>query len=393
MAVETLVLDLECAANGVRLHDPIRHRHPDRPELTRVVKFECVLKGDLLRPESLAAQDRRRFRTKVGECGIDIPGRKLVDGAGHEAHEVLADVRMQHADRTQCTGVPRHVDAATTQAPRNRRAMHRPGTARRDEGKAARRVSPFDGHVLHGVQHMLLDHVDDAGSGLFHRQPQRTRNLRSDRLAGGFDVEIEDAAGRLPRAQAAKHQLGVRDRGPSAAASVAGGTRIGSRTFGPHVEHPGVIDPGDRPAASADGVDVDGGRRDVVPRDHDVVARCDRTARHQQHVARRAPDLHRYQVARIRRFRGRVDGFTVQVQCTDRSSRPAEQQADWALGNLVHRGSTAVRLQEQDRSLEAARREFAVERTQVRNDDRQECRIDHGCRCSLVLPHERRHRR
>ena len=392
VAVETLVFGLESPASGVRLHDPIRHRHPDCPELTRVVEFQRVLKPDLVRPESLAAQNRQRLGTQVGEGAVDIRWRKAVDRTGHEAHEVLADVRMQHADRTQRTGVPRHVDAATAQAPRNRRAMHRPGTARRDEGKAARRVSPFDGHVLDGVQHMLLDHVDDAGSGLFHGQPQRTRNLRSDRLACRFDVQIEDAAGRLPGAQAAEHQLGVRDRGPRAAASIAGRTGIGASTFRPHEEHPGVIDPGDRPAASADGVDVDGGRRDVVPRDHDVVARCDRTARHQQHVARRAPDLHRYQVARIRRFRGRVDGFTVQVQCTDRGSRPAEQQADWALGNLVHRGSTAVRLQQQDRPLEAARREFAVERTQVRNDDRQECRIDHGCRRSLVLAHERRHR-
>ena len=250
--------------------------------------------------------------------------------------------------------------------------MHRPGTTRRDEGKASRSVPAFDGHVLHGVQHMLLDHVDDASSGLFDGQPERPRNLRVDRLAGGFNVEIEDAAGRLPGAQTAEHQLGVRDRGPSAATSIAGGTGISSRTFGSHVEHASAVDTGDRSAASADGVDVDGGRGDVIARDHDVVARRDRTARHQQHVARRAADLHRDQVAGIGRFRSTVDGFTVQVQRTDRGSRPAEQQADWALGNLIDGGSTAVRLQQQDRPLEAARREFAVERTQVRDDHWQE---------------------
>ena len=65
-----------------------------------MVEFERVLKSDLLRPESLAAQDRRRLCTKVCQRGVDIPGRKVVDGTGHEAHEILADVGMQHADRT-----------------------------------------------------------------------------------------------------------------------------------------------------------------------------------------------------------------------------------------------------------------------------------------------------
>ena len=45
-----------------------------------MVKFERVLKGGLLRPESFAVQNRRRLRTKVCERGVHIPGREVVDG-------------------------------------------------------------------------------------------------------------------------------------------------------------------------------------------------------------------------------------------------------------------------------------------------------------------------
>ena len=250
----------------------------------------------------------------------------------------------------------------------------------------------FHRHVLYGVQHVLLDHVHDTRGGVLDGQPERACHHRAYRLAGGFDIQVQDAADRLPRTQAAEHQLGVRDRGSRAAAPIAGRAGIGTGPLRPHVKPAGVVDPGDRPAASAHGVDVDGGCRDVIAGDHDVVTHRDRAPGHQQDIARRATDLHRDQVARIGSLGNAVNGLPVQVQCADRGSRPAEQQTDGLLGNLVDRGGAAVRLQQQDRPGQTAGREFAVERAQIRHDHRQERRVDHSRGRTFVLAHERRHR-
>ena len=334
------------------------------------------------------------WRFEAREAGVHVRHGDLVDRTGQEAHEVLADVGVQHADRAQRAGVPGDVDPFAAETPRHRRAVHRARAAGRDQRETPGRVAAFYRDVLDGVEHVLFDEVDDAGRGLVDRESERLGDLGPDRIAGGFEVQVEGAARRPSGAQSAEHELRVRDGGPAPALPVAGRTRIGAGPFRPDVQESGVVHPREGAAARADGVDVDGGGRDVVARDHDVVPGRHRAARHQEHVAGRAPDFHGDQVAGEGGVCGlAVDGLPVQVQRPDRGGGTAEQEIDRALGELPDGGGAAVRLQQEDRTGEPQRGEFGVEGVQVGGDARQEGRVDHRCRRPLVLAHARRDRR
>jgi hypothetical protein len=45
--------------------------------------------------------------------------------------------------------------------------------------------------MLDGMQQVLLDQIDDAGSGVLNRQPEEVGNLDADRFTCRLEVEIE----------------------------------------------------------------------------------------------------------------------------------------------------------------------------------------------------------
>ncbi len=59
--------------------------------------------------------------------------------------------------------------------------------------------------------------------------------------------------------QPAEEQIGIGDGGLASAPAIGDGAGIGTGAFGADPEQPRLVDPGDRAAASAQGVDVDHG--------------------------------------------------------------------------------------------------------------------------------------
>ena len=133
------------------------------------MQFQFMVEDDVRRIEPLASEQVDRLCVEAGEARVDVRRRDLVDRTRQEAHEVLADVRVQHAHRAQGAGVPGHVDPVAAEAFGHRRAVHRARAAGGDQREAPGRVAPFYRDVLDGVEHVLFDQVDDAGGGLFDR--------------------------------------------------------------------------------------------------------------------------------------------------------------------------------------------------------------------------------
>ena len=113
-----------------------------------------------------------------------------------------------------------------------------------------------------------------------------------DRPARGVGVELQVAAEARLAAQPAEHEIGIRDRRPRAALAVAGGPRHGFGADRPDAQRPAVVDPGDRPAARADGVDVDDGKADGDLADPGVARRLRPAVADQADVGAGAADIH-----------------------------------------------------------------------------------------------------
>ena len=71
-----------------------------------MVQFQFVVQDDIRRIETLAAEHVDGLAVEAREAGVHVRHGYLVDRTGQEAHEVLADVGVQHADRAQRAGVP-----------------------------------------------------------------------------------------------------------------------------------------------------------------------------------------------------------------------------------------------------------------------------------------------
>ena len=147
-------------------------------------RFQFVVQHDVRRFETLAAEDVDGLAVEAREAGVHVLHGDPVDRTGQEAHEVLADVGVQHADRAQGAGVPGDVGPFAAEAPRHRCAVHRARAAGRDQRETPGRVAAFYRDVLDGVEHVLFDEVNDAGRGLFDRECERLGDLRPDCRAG-----------------------------------------------------------------------------------------------------------------------------------------------------------------------------------------------------------------
>ena len=79
----------------------------------------------------------------------------------------------------------------------------------------------------------------------------------AQRLPRGSRVEAQAAGDRHLRVEPSEEDVGVGHRRQAAAAAVGRRPRIGARALRPDAQRPALVEPRDRPAARADGVDVD----------------------------------------------------------------------------------------------------------------------------------------
>ena len=130
--------------------------------------------------------------------------------------------------------------------------MQRGGTAKRDEGAAARVLAALDRMDAGGVRHVFVDDLADPEGGELDRQIERLGDLAPHRRLGRTRIERHAPARKPGRIDAAEHQIGVGDGRRRAAAPVAGGTRIGPGAVRPDGNPLQPVDPRDRAAAGAD---------------------------------------------------------------------------------------------------------------------------------------------
>ena len=137
--------------------------------------------------------------------------------------------------------------------------MERAGAAKGDQREASRIVAaldrdhaqrPLHADVRH-AQHARRRLLEIAAEGADYR-PQRTSRRRHG--------EQYSAAEKAVRPKAAEQQVGVGD-GRLVAVAVASRAGVGAGALRPDAQRAASIDAGNRPAARADGVNVD--RRDA----------------------------------------------------------------------------------------------------------------------------------
>ena len=131
--------------------------------------------------------------------------------------------------------------------------MQRPGAAEGEQRGARRVVPALDRDHPQRLHHRVDGDGDDAlGRLLGGADAERLQGA-----AGGIDVELEVGGDRRVDGQAAEHEVGVGHGGLLAAAAVAGGAGVGARAVRADAQRAAAVDPRDRAAAGADGVDVD----------------------------------------------------------------------------------------------------------------------------------------
>src|SRR5262249_31709175 len=185
--------------------------------------------------EALLSHGCDRLLAEPRDLCIDALRGEFVEVTFEEPLEILADVRMQHADGAKSTCLARHVEAMTAEPAGHARAMHRPRAPRCHQREARWCISSLDRDVLDCVQQVLLEHPDDAGRRFLDRHPEPPRHARLNRGAGLLQIEPKSSPGVGPRLQAPENELSVSDGWLRAAAPVAGGTGVGAGTGGPHV--------------------------------------------------------------------------------------------------------------------------------------------------------------
>ena len=137
----------------------------------------------------------------------------------------------------------------------SRHASSEPGAAERHHGEVAHVQAALDGDLAQGVGLVPRRDLEDADRALLEAQAQLAGEL-GDTVAGRVDVERDLAAEQVRRDPAEQH-VRVGDRRLGAALAVAQRARVGASRLRADLERALRADPGDRPAAGADGDHVD----------------------------------------------------------------------------------------------------------------------------------------
>ena len=204
--------------------------------------------------------------------------------------------------------------------------------------------------------------------------------LDGRRRRGG--VELDRAGQRRPGAEQAEHDVRVRDGRLAAAVPVGRRSRPRAGRARPDAQRATGVGPGDRPAAGADGVQVEHRQRDRAPAD-EASGRLPRGAvLDHADVARRAAHVEAQRAALAARER-RPGG-------AGRAARgPGEHRQGGMVARLLERGEAAGGLHHVRRRQARVSRARG-DRRQVVGQQRRERRIELGRRGALVLA-ERAH--
>ena len=293
--------------------------------------------------------------------------------------EVAPQIREKLSQRRQVTGKTRDQDPGDRQLLGDQEDMHRPRPAEAEQREVARVEAAMDRDLAHRAGH------------LGDRDPERAVGEPDDvvRVEGGCEPperrfrqrlrEPQIARQRAVGGQPAEDQVGVGNRRLRAAAPVAG--RAGNRAGALRADFERAVfpDPGDRPAAGADGVDVELRHLERIGVDLVGVADPGGELVDQRHVRRGA--------AHVEGDAARNAGHLADP---DRSARPADRAGEKGAGGefrrLGERHRPAIGPHDADRRRDPPAFELGGEGFEIVADHRREIGVEHAGGEALELP-------
>src|SRR5262249_7194769 len=156
--------------------------------------------------ETFGAHGSERLIGEPRKLSLDSRGCNLVKVSSEKALEILAHVRVQHADGAQRAGVAWHVQALTAESARNACTVHGTSPTRRHQREATWGMATLNRDVLHCKQQVLLEHAEDAGGCLLDGVAKRLCHAHFDGRARFLQIEHESAPGVGSGPETPKHE-------------------------------------------------------------------------------------------------------------------------------------------------------------------------------------------
>ncbi len=209
-----------------------------------------------------------RLRFQLPEAVLGVVGGDLGERAKLRADVIVHHVGAEEAEGGERAGARRDENAPHAEFLGHRRGVYRAGTPERQQREGGQIDAALGGKDPHFVGHAHVDNALDAGGGFDHVHMQGIGDVALQRRARRTGVERLRAAEEVIGVEVAAYEVGVGDRGPGTAASIAGRPRIGAGALRPDIEEAAAVDPGDRAAAGGDRRHVERGYVDLPARDH-----------------------------------------------------------------------------------------------------------------------------
>ena len=258
--------------------------------------------------------------------------------------------------------------------------MHRPGATVAEISKVARIKAPLDSHESHRLRHQGIGHDTHGPGRLQHRHAQRLGQVFFHGAICGLLVELELTAQKTVGVHVTQNYVAVGHGGALPPAAIACRPGIGARTLWADVHTPHAVNPGDRTSTGSDRVDVDGGRTHRIGVEQCLCANFRTGIANHRHIERGTPHVAEQQPLQTRLLAAAHPG-------TDPSRGAGLQQHNGFVGHRLRRGQAAVRLHEEELTLEPLLGQQALQTVDVATTHRPQHGVHHRGAAALVLLH------
>ena len=295
----------------------------------------------------------------------------VVEYADVGAGELVAEVRHDVPERAEQARRRGHDHRERAHDPGNGVRVHRPRPAVGNERELARVMASLDGDDPQRARHVLVDDGEDALGSVLDRRQAHGIGDRLHRRPGGLHIELHLAAEQL-RGEVADDDVRVGDGGIGAALAIRGGTGLCAGRLRADAQRLRQLrHVGDRPAAGANGVDVDGGHAQAEVADRRLAPDRRSATEAERHVGRRPAHVEREDVV--------VAGLARHVErARDAAGRPGEDAVDRVPRRLARRHQPRVRAEDVDVRRRADGLQLRLELLDVARDLRPHVRV-HAC--------------
>ena len=198
-----------------------------------------------------------RFQGGPDEADIER-GQRLVDGID----VIVAGIGNDATERIGDAGPHRDQQLRNGELARQRRRMQGTRAAEREQHEVARIVAARERNHADRARHLVVGDAQYRRCGCGRIQPERLADFFQDDRAHFGERHRPVHGEQLFRIEPPQDQVGIGDGRIDAAAAVADRAGRGAGRFRADLQHAGLIDEGDRPAAGADGVHVHHGHMD-----------------------------------------------------------------------------------------------------------------------------------